>query len=144
MSPNEYQKAALRTESSVSIPRVLEKLLGLKTGDGDAVLGLMSMVNNGVIDKSMIRLLNGVMGMCGEAGEVDELIKKHVYQGHSLDKQHVAKELGDVAWYLAVAADAIGYDLESIFEMNIEKLKNRYPGDGFDSEHSKHRKDGDI
>ena len=144
MNPNEYQKAALRTESSVPISRILERLLGLKTGDGDAILAVMSMVNNGVVDRSILRLTNGVMGMCGEAGEVDELVKKYIYQGHSLDKEHVAQELGDVAWYLAVAADAIGYSLEQIFEMNIDKLQNRYPGKGFDSEHSQHRKDGDI
>lgn len=143
MTPNEYQKAALRTESSVSIPRVLEKLLGLKIGDGEAVMGLMSMVNNGVVDVHMLRLINGVMGMCGEAGEVDELLKKHLFQGHSIDKEHLAKELGDVAWYVAVAADAIGYDLETVLRMNVDKLQNRYPKK-FDSELSQHRKDGDV
>lgn len=143
MTPNEYQKAALRTESSVSIPRVLEKLLKLKAGDGESVLGLMSMVSSGHPNVDMIRLINGVMGMCGEAGEVDELLKKHLFQGHPLDHEHVAKELGDVAWYIAVTANALGYDLETIFKMNIDKLQNRYP-DKFDSELSQHRKDGDV
>lgn len=55
----------------------------------------------------------------------------------------MAKELGDVSWYLAVVADALGYDLETIFQMNIDKLRKRYP-DGFDEELSKHRKTGDI
>lgn len=56
---------------------------------------------------------------------------------------HMAKELGDVAWYLAVSANAIGYDLETIMQMNVDKLKARYP-DGFDAEHSLHRNQDDI
>ena len=55
----------------------------------------------------------------------------------------MAKELGDVAWYLAVSANAIGYDLETIMQMNVDKLKARYP-DGFDAEHSLHRNQDDI
>lgn len=55
----------------------------------------------------------------------------------------MAKELGDVAWYLAVSANAIGYDLETIMQMNVDKLKARYP-DGFDAEHSLHRNKDDI
>lgn len=64
-------------------------------------------------------------------------------QGHELDTAHMAKELGDVAWYLAVSANAIGYDLETIMQMNVDKLKARYP-DGFDAEHSLHRNQDDI
>ena len=57
--------------------------------------------------------------------------------------KELAKELGDIAWYLAVSADAIGYDLETIFQMNIDKLKSRYP-DGFDTEQSQNRAVNDI
>lgn len=88
-------------------------------------------------------LQNGVMGLCGEAGECVDLVKKHLFQGHELDKEHLAKELGDVAWYLAVTAEAIGYDLNTILQMNVKKLRDRYPN-GFDEERSKHRKKGDI
>lgn len=88
-------------------------------------------------------LLNGLMGLNGEAGECIDILKKHLFQGHDLDREHMAKELGDVAWYLAVSADAIGYDLETIFQMNIDKLRARYP-DGFDAEHSLHRNANDI
>ena len=83
-------------------------------------------------------LLNGALGLCGEAGEVADIVKKATFQGHDLDMVHIAEELGDVAWYLAVAAEAIGYDLNTIFELNVEKLKRRYP-EGFDSERSIHR-----
>ena len=88
-------------------------------------------------------IVNGVLGLCGESGECADMVKKHKFQGHELDTEHLAKELGDVAWYLAVSAYAIGYDLESIMQMNVEKLKERYP-DGFDSELSQHRKEGDV
>lgn len=87
--------------------------------------------------------LNGVLGLNGEAGEVADIAKKYLFQGHPLDKEHLAKELGDCAWYLAVAAHAIGYDLETILQMNVDKLRARYP-DGFDPERSLHRKAGDI
>lgn len=85
-------------------------------------------------------LLNGVMGLCGESGEVIDILKKHLSQGHELNKEKMAEELGDVAWYLAETAYALGYDLEEILQMNIDKLKKRYP-DGFRVEDSIHRKD---
>ncbi len=75
-------------------------------------------------------LINGVMGLCGESGEAIDLVKKHLAQGHELDKEKLAKELGDIAWYLAETAYAIGYPLEDILQMNIDKLKKRYP-EGF-------------
>ena len=113
MTPNEYQKARLRTEPM------------------DAKISHTT------------RLENGLMGLNGEAGEAIDILKKFLFQGHEFDKEHLAKELGDVAWYLAVTADALGYDLETIFEMNVEKLRARYP-DGFDPYLSIHRRDGDV
>lgn len=88
-------------------------------------------------------LLNGLMGLNGESGECIDIMKKYLFQGHAMDAEHMAKELGDVAWYLAVSANAIGYDLETILQMNVYKLKARYP-DGFDTEHSLHRQENDI
>lgn len=87
--------------------------------------------------------VSGLMGLNGEAGEAIDILKKHLFQGHELDTAHMAKELGDVAWYLAASANAIGYDLETIMQMNVDKLKARYP-DGFDAEHSLHRNQDDI
>lgn len=83
-------------------------------------------------------LINGVMGLCGEAGEVIDLVKKHLHQGHDLDKEKLIKELGDVAWYLAEVAYAIDIDLESVLILNIEKLKKRFPN-GFEKEKSINR-----
>lgn len=87
--------------------------------------------------------LNGVLGLNGESGEIADIAKKHLFQGHPPDFEHMAKELGDVAWYLAVTAHAIGYDLETILQMNVDKLRNRYPN-GFEVERSLHRQKGDI
>lgn len=89
------------------------------------------------------QLQNGLMGLNGESGECIDILKKHLFQGHDLDKYHIAKELGDVAWYLAVSAQALGFDLETILQMNVEKLKARYPH-GFDAGHNQHRSSGDI
>ena len=83
-------------------------------------------------------LINGVMGLCGESGEVIDLVKKHLSQGHPLNREAIAKELGDVAWYLAETAHILGYPLEDIFRMNLEKLSARYP-DGFSTKRSIHR-----
>ena len=76
-------------------------------------------------------LIKGVMGLCGESGEAIDIVKKHLAQGHHLDKEHLIKELGDIAWYLAETAYALDVNLEEVFQLNIDKLKKRYP-DGFE------------
>lgn len=88
-------------------------------------------------------LINGVMGLCGEAGEAIDIVKKWLAQGHELDKEHLAKELGDIAWYLAETATALELPLEAIFQGNIDKLKKRFP-DGFSSDKSIERTNTDI
>lgn len=90
-----------------------------------------------------LRIVNGVLGLVGEAGECADMIKKHMFQGHELDQEHMAKELGDICWYIAIAADALGYDLETIMKMNVDKLRKRYP-EGFDADKSIHRDANDI
>ena len=83
-------------------------------------------------------LINGVMGLCGESGEAIDIVKKWLAQGHELDREALAKELGDIAWYLAETAYALDIPLEDIFAANIEKLQKRYPA-GFSSEKSRNR-----
>lgn len=80
-------------------------------------------------------LINGVMGLCGEAGEAIDIVKKHLAQGHELDREGLIKELGDVAWYLAETAWALDVPLEAVLQRNLDKLRARYP-EGFDSERS--------
>ena len=113
MTLNEYQTEAMRTAS-----------------------GMCEKCNDNLI-------LNGAMGLNGEAGEVIDILKKHIFQGHKLDTEHIAKELGDCLWYIAVCAKGAGYTLDEISQMNVDKLRKRYP-DGFEIEKSIHRAKGDI
>ena len=85
-------------------------------------------------------LINGVMGLCGESGEAIDIVKKWLAQGHELDKEKLAKELGDIAWYLAETAWALDIPLEDVFRANIEKLAKRYP-EGFAAERSIYREE---
>ena len=85
-------------------------------------------------------LINGVMGLCGEAGEAIDIVKKHLAQGHELDREKLIKELGDVAWYLAETAYALDVPLEDVLKRNIDKLKARYP-EGFETKRSIERED---
>ena len=108
MTGNEYQKAALRTATNV---------------DEIHPYG---------------NLITGALGLCGESGEVADHIKKWFAQGHELNREHLAEEISDCLWYVAVTADAIGYKLDDIMQLNVDKLLKRYPN-GFDPERSIHR-----
>ena len=98
----------------------------------------MTTLNPALSEKDV--LINGVMGLCGESGEAIDIVKKWLAQGHELDKEKLAKELGDICWYLAETATALGLSLEDIMAANLEKLRKRYP-EGFDAERSVNRKD---
>ena len=80
----------------------------------------------------------GILGLCGEAGELADLMKKHLHQGHDLDKSKIIEELGDVMWYLAYTAQQLGVLLDVVANHNLMKLRKRYP-EGFDPERSKNR-----
>ena len=86
------------------------------------------------------RLMNAVMGLCGESGETIDIVKKHLFQGHELNKDDLVEELGDILWYIALCADTIGIPLSDVASANINKLRKRYP-DGFNSHDSIHRDD---
>lgn len=112
ITANDYQRAALRTAK------------GMVFGE----------------DKTRSMLMNAALGMAGESGEVADIVKKHTFQGHDLDVNHVAEEIGDVLWYVAIGAEAIGLSLGEVAQFNIEKLKRRYP-DGFDKSRSINREE---
>lgn len=76
------------------------------------------------------QLANAAIGLCGEAGEVADLLKKHLFQERSLDIGKVKEEMGDVVWYLSYLSLALGIDMNSVIQGNMEKLMARYP-DGF-------------
>lgn len=86
------------------------------------------------------RLTLAALGIGGESGEFVDLIKKFVYHAKPLDRDKAAKELGDLLWYIALAADALGTDLEIVAQMNIQKLLVRYP-EGFSPQASAERAD---
>ncbi len=85
-------------------------------------------------------LVNGVMGLCGESGEVIDLVKKHLHHGHDLSKEKMIEELGDVCWYIAELATYLEIDFSDILDANVAKLKKRYPN-VLTFEDSHHRKD---
>ncbi|WP_176581328.1 nucleoside triphosphate pyrophosphohydrolase family protein [Bacillus thuringiensis] len=95
-----------------------------------------------------MRLLNAGAGLCGESGEVIDMLKKAIFHGHgfnqssekTIDTHDIAKELGDILYYVSVASDELGYTLQEIAEININKLAKRYP-EGFSVEASINRVD---
>lgn len=128
MTGNEYQALAMRTNDGKGTQR-LQKA-ATYTIQGQLVNDL-----GGV--------LNGCLGLAGESGEVLDMVKKWVFHEKELDREHLKKEIGDVMWYVAMLCESFGFELDEILQMNVDKLKARYP-EGFDPERSNHRKPGDV
>lgn len=136
MNAGEYQRQAMRTNDGLASER-LATCIEIYT----------HLEDNTVMDDGEISiggLLNGCLGLTGEAGEVSDMIKKWVFhQNPKFDKEHLKKELGDVMWYIAMICESMGFEMEEIMEMNIEKLKARYP-EGFDTERANNRAESDV
>ena len=93
------------------------------------------------------RLLTAAVGMSAESGEFTEIVKKMIFQGKPVNEEnlfHLKRELGDVMWYVAQACMALDTSFDEIVEMNVEKLKARYPGGEFDVYKSENRVEGDL
>ena len=93
------------------------------------------------------RLLTAAVGMSAEAGEFTEIVKKIVFQGKPVNEEnlfHLKRELGDIMWYVAQACMGLNVSLDEVIEMNVDKLKARYPGGEFDVHHSENRVEGDV
>lgn len=120
----------------------LKYLEHLKTVAGDKLTAndyqRMAMRTAGEYDTDYDQLRNAAYGLNGEAGEVIDLLKKHEFQGHDLPDEKLIDECGDVLWYCALLADALGFTLEQVMNRNIDKLRKRYP-DGFDKNRSINR-----
>ena len=126
MTGTEYQKMAMRTNDGHARDRLADRMLG------------------GIIrGKDVAGVVNGLMGLSGEAGELTDMFKKWIFHNAPLDEEHAKKEVGDVCWYIAMICHSMKWDLDDILQMNIDKLKARYP-EGFDTEKSNHRKEGDV
>ena len=93
------------------------------------------------------RLLTAALGLSAEAGEFTEVVKKIILQGKPYNEDnvfHMKRELGDICWYIAQACMALDTSFDEIIEMNVDKLKARYPGGEFDVHHSENRAEGDL
>lgn len=90
------------------------------------------------------KAINAGMGLSGESGEFNDVIKKWVFHDKVLDINHLKKELGDICWYIALACDAFGWDLDEILQMNIDKLSARYHNGGFNTNDANEREIGDV
>lgn len=126
MNGNEYQFSAMRTNDGKSSQRLTDTL-----------------DNHDWREEDIGGVLHACLGLSGEVGEVNDMIKKWIFHEKNLDTTHLQKELGDVMWYIALFCDAFGWDLNDILQMNIDKLKARYP-EGFDTYRANNRKEGDV
>lgn len=102
--------------------------LAMRTNDGKATWRLSNLTAKGEYTGEV---LNACLGLSGEVGEFNDMIKKWIFHEKDLDVNELEKELGDVIWYVAMCCDVFGWDMSEVMEKNIEKLKKRYP-DGFD------------
>jgi NTP pyrophosphatase (non-canonical NTP hydrolase) len=98
-------------------------------------------------DCNLPQLLTAALGLTAESGEFSEVVKKIILQGKPYNEDnvfHMKRELGDICWYIAQACMALDTTFDEIIEMNVEKLKARYPGGEFDVHKSENRKTGDL
>lgn len=126
MTGNDYQKLASRTNDGFSTARLKNKI-NEEYWEHEDIGGV----------------INGCLGLSGEVGEFNDMVKKWIFHKKPMDFDHLKKELGDVLWYVAMICKSLGWDLDDVMQTNIDKLKARYP-EGFDPELSNHRKEGDV
>lgn len=88
-------------------------------------------------------IVMATMGLSGEVGELNDMIKKWIFHKLDMDITHAKKELGDILWYVACMAESFGWNLDEIMRMNIDKLKARYP-EGFDIDRANHKEKYDV
>ena len=117
--------------------------LAMRTNDGRSSYRLERAVDERDAYYDMGGIVMATMGLSGEVGELNDMIKKWIFHKTDMDITHAKKELGDIMWYIACMADSFGWSLDEIMQMNIDKLKARYP-DGFDIERANHRSKGDV
>ena len=130
MTPNEYQREALRTEYTPDFIQASE--LGRVTSTEPPTIRPLD-------HKTMLaRVMHGMIGIATEAGELQDAIKKHMIYGRDLDLVNVMEEVSDVLWYCALTLDAAGFTFEQAMERNIAKLRARFP-DKFTSELANNR-----
>ncbi len=123
--------AGVTSPASSDIAQLMRRMTDLEVGE----------------DADVPRLLTAALGLTAESGEFTEIVKKMVLQGKPYNEDnvfHMKRELGDICWYMAQACMALDTTFDEIIEMNVEKLKARYPGGEFDIHKSENRKEGDL
>lgn len=130
MTGNEYQNLAMRTNDGKCSNRMSGWFHGPRFEKEPIITD-----DGGII--------NGILGLSGEVGEFSDMVKKWIFHDTDLDEEHAKKELGDVMWYIAMICESFGWSLDEIMQMNIDKLKKRYP-DGFDTERANNRSPEDV
>ena len=127
MNANEYQKLAMRTNDGRATERLMYRNM-INDSDGNYDIG---------------GIFNASLGLSGEVGEFNDMIKKWIFHENELDMDHAKKEMGDVLWYAAMMCESFGWNMGEIMQMNVDKLMARYP-EGFDVERANHRAVGDV
>ncbi len=135
MNANKYQKLAMRTNDGKASDRLIGKMQEYDMKFSNEQSNKESVDIGGIF--------NACLGMSGEVGEFNDMIKKWVFHEKELDMEHAKKEAGDILWYVVMLCESFGWNMEEIMQMNVDKLKARYP-EGFDVERANHRAEGDV
>ena len=117
--------------------------LAMRTNDGQSTKRLLDLALDDYGENETGTILNACLGLSGEVGEFNDMIKKRIFHQKPLDDEHLRKELGDVMWYIALTCHVFRWDLDDIMQLNIDKLKARYP-EGFDVQKSNNRLETDV
>ena len=134
---------------TVDTEKYLEFVEGVTSNESLHYASLISRTNNLELEDecNVPQLLTAALGLTAESGEFTDIVKKILLQGKPYNEDnvfHMKRELGDICWYIAQACMALDTSFDEIIEMNVDKLKKRYPGGEFDVSKSEHRKEGDI
>lgn len=126
------------------------KILAMRTNDGKATERLTHLIDESELPFpevfcNMGDALNACLGLSGEVGELNDMIKKWIFHEKKLDVDHLKKEMGDIFWYCALMCQAFDWSIDEILAMNITKLMNRYPMDeGFTVNRANNRAENDV
>ena len=134
---------------TVDTEKYLDFVEGVTSNESLHYTALVSRMTNLEVDSdcNVSQLLTAALGLTAESGEFTEIVKKMILQGKPYNEDnvfHMKRELGDICWYIAQPCMALDTSCDEIIEMNVEKLKKRYPGGEFDVLKSENREEGDI
>ncbi len=140
---------SIKGKKTVDTDRYLDFVEGVTSNESRDYAALLTRMNNLELEQdcNIPPLLTAALGLTAEAGEFTEVVKKIILQGKPYNEDnvfHMKRELGDICWYIAQACMALDTTFDEIIEMNVDKLKARYPGGEFDVSKSENRAEGDL